>query len=102
MRYGDLRSVIIDEADPAFCKEAMSPISIQDNIGFRDLAVANKQPETEHCRGADVENGVSNDFGIDRGLPCTFGNTPDTDTVSLITSLTGMSLTSDMQSTRRV
>lgn len=64
----------------------MSPISPNLNVGLRDAAVTDEQPETEYALGHDVQHSIYQDLGVNRGLAGAVGKGPDTWAVSVMCS----------------
>jgi hypothetical protein len=73
-----LSTIVITETERALAAKSVGPETSKVNVGLGHLRVGNKEPDAKDGLGEDVKNGVSDDFGVDRDLARSVGNTPDT------------------------
>ena len=80
-RVEDLSTLIVvtNPQGTLTLSEAMSPDSIEVEIGRLKHLMRHEEPETKHGLGEDVQHRVGNDLGIDAGSARSFGDRPDAD-----------------------
>lgn len=69
--------LVVTNADGALVAEALGPEAIELDVGLGHVGVGEKEPEAEDDLGEDVEDGVGDDFSVDRGDARAVGDTPD-------------------------
>lgn len=70
--------VIVTDADATLVRQAMGPPATELDVGLRDAAVAQEQPQTKDRLGQDIKDAVRQNLAIDGGLARAVGETPNT------------------------
>lgn len=69
--------LVIANADTTLSGQPVGPPSAKVDIGLRDAAVAQEEPETKDRLSQNIEDGVGHDFAINTDLARPVGKTPD-------------------------
>lgn len=72
-----LGTLVVPDADPPLGAEPVGPVPAEVDVGLADGPVRAQQPGAEDGLGQDVEHGVGDDLGVDRGAAGAVGDAPD-------------------------
>jgi len=72
-----LGAIVITKTDRTLATEAVGPEATDVSVDLRDPRVHDQEPGTENGLGEDVQDGISDDFGIHGGVASTISDSPN-------------------------